>query len=190
MIGQIGIEYRIFFFASRIPRRAACANGHSVDCIVDFCYTIAWSWYHRSAHAPFRGIRVNPTCPNGRGPGRIRVCILLYLSRGWEHFHARALQIRAELSTHIHRETGPKRPTPSFWSFLFEKTKLAAKSHRLFASARRTTLYAMPPAAGQPAALQGTEPGQELESVPRTGTRADKYLLVDTPFHRGACKTE
>ena len=31
---------------------------------------------------------------------------------------------RAELSTHIHRETGPQRPTHSLWSFLFEKTKL------------------------------------------------------------------
>jgi len=46
------------------------------------------------------------------------------LSRRWEHLHARALQVRAELSTHIHRETGPQRPTHSFWSFLFEKTKL------------------------------------------------------------------
>jgi len=46
------------------------------------------------------------------------------LSRRREHIHARAFQIRAELSTHIHRETGPQRPTHSFWSFLFEKTKL------------------------------------------------------------------
>jgi len=46
------------------------------------------------------------------------------LSRRREHLHARALQIRAELGTHIHRETGPQRPTHSFWSFLFEKTKL------------------------------------------------------------------
>jgi len=46
------------------------------------------------------------------------------LSRRREHLHARALQIRAELSTHIDRETGPQRPTHSFWSFLFEKTKL------------------------------------------------------------------
>jgi len=46
------------------------------------------------------------------------------LSRRREHLQARALQIRAELSTHIHRETGPQRPTHSFWSFLFEKTKL------------------------------------------------------------------
>jgi len=46
------------------------------------------------------------------------------LSRRREHLHARALQIRAELSTHIHSETGPQRPTHSFWSFLFEKTKL------------------------------------------------------------------
>jgi len=65
---------------------------------------------------------------------------LQFLSRRWEHLHARALQIRAELSTHIHRETGPQRPTHSFWSFLFEKTKLECgkKSHRLFASARHT----------------------------------------------------
>jgi len=52
---------------------------------------------------------------------------LLYiyiLSRRWEHLHARALQIRAELSTHNHRESGPQRPTHSYWSFLFEKTKL------------------------------------------------------------------
>jgi len=49
---------------------------------------------------------------------------LALLSRRREHLHARALQIRAELSTHIHRETGPQRPTHSFWSFLFEKTKL------------------------------------------------------------------
>jgi len=51
----------------------------------------------------------------------------VFLSRRWEHLHAKALQIRAELSTHIHRETGdrpPQRPTHSFWSFLFEKTKL------------------------------------------------------------------
>jgi len=47
-----------------------------------------------------------------------------HLSRRWEHLHARALQIRAELSTHIHRESGPQRPTHSVWSFLFEKTKL------------------------------------------------------------------
>jgi len=47
------------------------------------------------------------------------------LSRRREHLHARALQIRAELSTHIHRETGPQRPTHSFWSFLYEKTKLS-----------------------------------------------------------------
>jgi len=40
------------------------------------------------------------------------------LSRRREHLHARALQIRAELSTHIHRETGPQRPTHSFWSFI------------------------------------------------------------------------
>jgi len=46
------------------------------------------------------------------------------LSRRREHLHARALQIRAERSTHIHRETGPQRPTHSFWSFLFNKTKL------------------------------------------------------------------
>jgi len=39
-----------------------------------------------------------------------------FLSRRREHLHARALQIRAELSTHIHRETGPQRPTHSFWS--------------------------------------------------------------------------
>jgi len=39
------------------------------------------------------------------------------LSRRWEHLHARALQIRAELSTHIYRETGSQRPTHSFWSF-------------------------------------------------------------------------
>jgi len=39
------------------------------------------------------------------------------LSRTREHLHARALQIRAELSTHIPRETGPQRPTHSFWSF-------------------------------------------------------------------------
>jgi len=55
------------------------------------------------------------------GPS-IYICV--YLSRRREHLHARALQIRAELSTHIHRETGPQRPTHSFWSFLFEKTKL------------------------------------------------------------------
>jgi len=48
------------------------------------------------------------------------------LSRRREHLHARALQIRAKLRTHIHRETGPQRPTHSFWSFLFEKTKLTA----------------------------------------------------------------
>ena len=85
----------------------------------------------------------------------------ILLSRRREHLHARALQIRAELSTHIHRETGPQRPTHSFCSFLFEKTKLeCCKQHRLFASAVSTTLYAMPRAAGQPAALQGTEPGQ------------------------------
>jgi len=83
------------------------------------------------------------------------------VSRRREHLHAKALQIRAELSTLIHRETGPQRPTHSFWSFLIRKQNWsAAKSHRLFASARRTTLYAMPPAAGQPATLQGTEPGQ------------------------------
>jgi len=41
------------------------------------------------------GVRVNP----------------YLLSRRREHLHARALQIRAELSTHIHRETGPQRPT-------------------------------------------------------------------------------
>jgi len=51
-------------------------------------------------------------------------CNVLSLSRRREHLHARALQIRAELSTPIHRETGPQRPTHSFWSFLFEKTKL------------------------------------------------------------------
>ena len=81
------------------------------------------------------------------------------LSRRWEHLHARALQIRAELSTQA-----PQRPTHSFWSFL----RVNPKSHRLFASARRTTLYAMPPAAGQPAALQGTEPGQgpEIRTLP------------------------
>ena len=35
------------------------------------------------------------------------------MSRRREHLHARALQIRAELSTHIHRETGSQRPTLS-----------------------------------------------------------------------------
>jgi len=50
------------------------------------------------------------------------------LSRRREHLHARALQIRAELSTHIHRETGLQRPTHSFWSFYFEKTKLVCLS--------------------------------------------------------------
>ena len=39
---------------------------------------------------------------------------LIPFSRRREHLHARALQIRAELSTHIHRETGPQRPTHSF----------------------------------------------------------------------------
>jgi len=33
--------------------------------------------------------------------------LFLLLSRRREHLHTRALQIRAELSTHIHRETGP-----------------------------------------------------------------------------------
>jgi len=46
------------------------------------------------------------------------------LSRRREHLHARALQTRAEFSTHMHRATGPQRPTHCFWSFLFEKTKL------------------------------------------------------------------
>jgi len=59
------------------------------------------------------------------------VCDLLIfftaLSRRREHLHARALQIRAELSTHIHRETGPQRPTHSFWSFLYLR-KLATKA--------------------------------------------------------------
>jgi len=50
--------------------------------------------------------------------------LMQYLSGRREHLHARALQIRAELSTHIHRETGRQRPTHIFWSFLFEKTKL------------------------------------------------------------------
>jgi len=57
--------------------------------------------------------------------GRVFLLMQQHLSRRREHLHARALQIRAELSTHIHRETGPQRPTHSFWSFLFfEKTKL------------------------------------------------------------------
>jgi len=76
---------------------------------------------------------------------------------------------------------------------LIKQNWSAAKSHRLFASARRTTLYAMPPAAGQPAALQGTEPGQghlRGESVPRhpktagldnkkTVTKHAKYSIHD-----------
>ena len=50
--------------------------------------------------------------------------MFVFLSRRREHLHARALQIRAELSTHIHRETAHPRPTHSFWSLLFEKTRL------------------------------------------------------------------
>jgi len=50
---------------------------------------------------------------------------LFLLSRRREHLHARALQIRAELSTHILRETGPQRPTHSFWSCLFESVCLS-----------------------------------------------------------------
>jgi len=56
--------------------------------------------------------------------GRLNAWFVRSLSRRREHLHARALPIRAELSTHNHRETGPQRPTHSFWSFLLEKTKL------------------------------------------------------------------
>jgi len=59
-------------------------------------------------------------------PPDVCIYIYIYLSRRREHLHARALQIRAELSTHIHREIGPQRPTHSFWSSLFEKIKRAA----------------------------------------------------------------
>jgi len=69
----------------------------------------------RRCPPPYRGLGVEP---------KSWVHPSVFLSRRWEHLHARALQIRAELSTHIHRETGPQRPTHSFWSFLFEKTKL------------------------------------------------------------------
>jgi len=58
------------------------------------------------------------------GPTAFFSGYILLLARRREHLHARALQIRAELSTHIHRETGPQRPTHSFLSFFFEKTKL------------------------------------------------------------------
>jgi len=44
-------------------------------------------------------------------------CSPFLLPRRREHLHARALQIRAEL-THGDRAL---RPTHSFWSFLFEK---------------------------------------------------------------------
>jgi len=59
-----------------------------------------------------------PTSPTSHG------CRLL--PRRWEHLHARALQVRAELSTHIHMEPGPHDPHTVFGVFLFEKTKLRA----------------------------------------------------------------
>jgi len=55
----------------------------------------------------------------------------IYLLLSWrrEHLHARALQIRAELSTHIHRETVPQRPTHNFWSSFWEnKTRARQKA--------------------------------------------------------------
>ena len=52
------------------------------------------------------------------------ILMMAMLSRRREHLHARALQIRAELSTHTHGEISPQRPTHSFWSYLFKKTKL------------------------------------------------------------------
>ena len=52
------------------------------------------------------------------------------LSRRWEHPHARALQIRAELSTHIHRETGPPATHTQFLEFSFweDKTRVRQKA--------------------------------------------------------------
>jgi len=52
----------------------------------------------------------------------MHVCLYIYmyiLSRRWEHLHARALQIRAGLSTHIHRETGPPATHTQFLEFSF-----------------------------------------------------------------------
>jgi len=65
--------------------------------------------------------------------------MLELLSRRREHLHARALQIRAEISTHIHRETGPQRPTHSFWSFLFEKTGVCEAESELESVTRTHT---------------------------------------------------
>jgi len=60
------------------------------------------------------------------GPCPRRLIEFLFLPRRREHLHARALQVIAELSTHMHREIGPHDPH-SFWSFCFEKTKLRAR---------------------------------------------------------------
>jgi len=73
-------------------------------------------------------------------PPPAKPTILQYLSRRWEHLHARALQIRAELSTHIHRETGPQRPIHSFWSFLFEKESVMHDHCAIYAPPHRPPL--------------------------------------------------
>ena len=70
------------------------------------------------------------------------------------------------------------------YALLNSQTALSAKSHRLFASARRTLLYAMPPAAGQPAALQGTEPGQgHLRGRAPQGTQIEHAQTTHIPLN-------
>ena len=94
------------------------------------------------------------------------------LPRRREHLHARALQSRAVLSTHIHRETGPQQPTHSFWSFLFEKTKLEC-GKKLPAFRQRQTHNAVRHAArsrparnatGHRARRRGARPNRRLRS--------------------------
>ena len=67
-----------------------------------------------------------------------------FLPRRREHLHARALQIRAELSTHIQIEIGPYDPhTVVGVFFLRKQNSERGKCYRLSASARRTMLFAM-----------------------------------------------
>jgi len=72
---------------------------------------------------------------------------------------------RLELNS-AHTFTGRQAPsdphTVSGVFFLRKQNWSAEKNHRLFAGASRTTLYAMPPAAGQPAASRAQSPDKGI----------------------------